>query len=127
MLKAGVEAALRRSLERVCDFDPERTISIPIRGTDKCLGDMHVGGGMDGESECFKGLAEYMHVAEEIRKYDPRVDTIILTSDDERYLRERHDFEADGRWRFVVNVDDTVRARGRVQCKGRASGGSIPL
>lgn len=45
---------LHNVLSKHCDFDPERTISIPIRGSDKCLGNMHVDGGMDGESECFE-------------------------------------------------------------------------
>jgi hypothetical protein len=53
------------------------------------MGDMHLEGGMDGESECFSGLGKYMQIAEEIRRRDPKVDTIILTSEDERYLQVR--------------------------------------
>jgi hypothetical protein len=33
--KEAVEAVLEKTLRRHCDLDPERTISMPIRGSDK--------------------------------------------------------------------------------------------
>jgi len=64
-----VETILADSLP--CDFDPERTISLPIRGSDKCLGEMHLGKN-PGETDCFD-FPTYMEGAEMIRKKDPRV------------------------------------------------------
>lgn len=85
------------------------------------------------------GLGKYMEMAEDIRRLDPKVpsssawlmtitphvvkaddagggwyqvDTIILTSEDDRYLRDRHRYEEDGRWRFIVNQGDSVRGTG---------------
>jgi len=55
-----------------CDLDPSRTISMPIRASDKCTGDLHIGGGWRGESTCLN-FTEYMELAETIRKYDPQV------------------------------------------------------
>lgn len=111
-LKVHVEQTLRDIFEHHCNFDPANTISLPIRGSDKCQGSMHVDGGFAGESECFPSLERYMMVAEKIRKLDPRVDTIILTSDDPRYLEERHNYTRDGRWRFVINLADTATGTG---------------
>lgn len=88
---------------------------MPIRGSDKCMGSLHRTDGMNGESECFGGLLDkYMQMAEDIRRLDPKVDTIILTSEDDRYLQDRHRFEADGRWRFVVNEGDTAGGTGSI-------------
>ena len=73
---------------------------------------MHVDGGFSGESECFPSLYRYMQLAEKIRKLDPKVDTVILTSDDPRYLEDRHNFTADGRWRFILNPADVAKGTG---------------
>jgi len=80
---------------------------------------MHVEGEgqMDGESECFKSLDEYMKIAEQIRRFDPQVDTIILTSEDKRYLEQRHKYEEEekeGRWRFLVNPFDLAGKTGSI-------------
>ena len=115
-MKAKVEQALADAFAEACDFDPSRTISMPIRGSDKCMGDMHVNGEgqMNGESECFRDLEQYMKMAENIRRFDPQVDTIILTSEDERYLEQRHKYTKDGRWRFIINHSDTVKGTGSI-------------
>jgi len=115
-MKAKVEQALRDSLGDTCDFDPSRTISMPIRASDKCVGEMHREGQgqMDGESECFSSLERYMEMAEQIRKVDPQVNTIILTSEDERYLEYRHQYTQDGRWRFIVNRADVGAGTGSI-------------
>jgi len=72
--KAVIEEVLEDSLP--CDFDPHRTISMPIRGSDKCIGAMHVGE-TPGESDCHD-LATYMEAAELIREQDPRVSSYLL-------------------------------------------------
>ena len=70
--RAKIEQILADSLP--CDFDPERTISLPIRGSDKCIGDMHLGAN-SGETDCLD-FPTYMEGAELIRKQDPRVSQI---------------------------------------------------
>jgi hypothetical protein len=111
-IKERTEEILEKIFSDHCDFDPERTISMPIRGSDKCRGAMHVNGGFEGESECFPSLHRYMAVAEKIRILDSKVNTIILTSDDARYLEQRHEYTASGRWRFVTNPADTAKGTG---------------
>ena len=69
-------------------------------------------GGLAGESECFTNLGPYMAMAEKIRELDPRVDTIILTSEDARYLDDRANYAKDGRWRFILNPADTAKGTG---------------
>ena len=73
---------------------------------------MHLEGGLKGESECFTSLTPYMQMAERIRELDPLVDTIILTSEDQRYLDERGNYTGDGRWRFIVNPADVAKGTG---------------
>lgn len=67
--KAKVESILADSLP--CDFEPTRAISLPIRGSDKCRGPMHLGKN-SGESDCLD-FDTYMKAAELIRANDPRV------------------------------------------------------
>lgn len=64
-----MEAILADSLP--CDFEPSQTISLPIRGSDKCRGPMHLGEN-SGESDCLE-FDVYMQAAELIRENDPRV------------------------------------------------------
>jgi hypothetical protein len=79
------------------------------------MGSLHRTDGMEGENTCYLGLLDkYMQMAEDIRRLDPKVDTIILTSEDDRYLQDRHRFEADGRWRFIVNEGDTAGGTGSI-------------
>jgi hypothetical protein len=73
---------------------------------------MHLEGGLKGESECFTSLEPYMQMAERIRELDPVVNTIILTSEDQRYLDERGNYTGDGRWRFIVNPADVAKGTG---------------
>ena len=85
---------------------------IHASGSDKCQGEMHLEGGLAGESECFTSLGPYMAMAEKIRELDPRVDTIVLTSEDQRYLNDRASYAKDGRWRFILNPADTAKGTG---------------
>jgi hypothetical protein len=61
-----------------------------------------------------------MAMAEKIRLLDSKVNTIILTSDDARYLEQRHEYTASGRWRFVINSADTAKGTGTLsELKGK--------
>jgi hypothetical protein len=105
-----VEAVLRASVP--CDFDPRRAIALPVRGSDKCNGALNSGSSnkyKHGESDCLP-LEYYLEVAEMIRRFDPQVDTIILTSEDRRFVEARANHT--GRWRFVVNSRDVMQGTG---------------
>lgn len=95
-VKDKIESILKDSLP--CDFDPSRTISLPIRGSDKCES-----WGILWETRCLS-FDLYMEFAERLRDLDPKLDTIILTSEDPQYLQNRTLYE--NRWRFVLNTYD---------------------
>lgn len=95
-IKDKIESILKDSLP--CDFDPSRTISLPIRGSDKC----ETWGAL-WETRCLS-FDLYMEFAEHLRDLDPKLDTIILTSEDPQYLQNRTTYE--DRWRFVLNNYD---------------------
>jgi hypothetical protein len=44
---------------------------MPIRASDKCMGELHLGGGMLGETTCLT-FDLYMELANQIRAHDPR-------------------------------------------------------
>lgn len=96
-LAAHVRAALVAS--GAAEIDPERTISLPIRGSDKC----------GSESEC-PSFEDYMRICAEIRRGDPRVDTIIMTSEDAAYVAAAKAYG--GGWRFVFNEHDVLQGTG---------------
>jgi hypothetical protein len=98
-----VESALKSSLPD--DFDPERAISLPVRGTDKCF----------RESECHS-FEKLMKLCNLIRQYDPKVRDIILTSDSRSTLDAGRAWGNKSGWRFIFNDADQV---------GRGSGKAI--
>jgi hypothetical protein len=57
-----------------------------------------------------------MELCEIIRENDPHVDTILLTSEDPRFVEARHPYTvARGNrkpWRFIVNSKDVMQASG---------------
>jgi hypothetical protein len=106
--KSRVEQILEEALP--CDFDPRRTISLPIRASDKCNDEFRINtSAWAGETNCLP-FSTYMEMAEVVRLNDPRVNTIILTSEDRRFVDARHDY-AD-RWRFVINHHDVMQGTG---------------
>ena len=72
-----------------------------------------------GESSC-PNFKEYMEVAEMVREQDPRVDTVLLSSEDARFVEARHNYTAPHSrtgqrqrpWRFVVNSKDVMQGSG---------------
>jgi hypothetical protein len=96
------------------DLDPSATISMPIRASDKCVqDDLHIDGGVPGESDCLP-FGVYMEVAELIRQHNPAVNTIILTSEDRRFIEARHNYNNSG-WRFITNPVDVMQASGALR------------
>ena len=66
-----------------------------------------------GEYECIK-IETYMQRANAIRAYDPQIDTIILTSEDESIIQSSKNFTTYNgvQWRFVYNVGDIRQGTG---------------
>jgi hypothetical protein len=79
-VKRAIEAKLAGVFP--IDFDPSRTIGLPIRASDKCRGHS-IGDSAGGEHDCKEvGIEEAMRLVDEIHAFDPTVDTLILTSED---------------------------------------------
>ncbi len=64
-----------------------------------------------------------MEMAELIRENDPLVDTILLSSEDARFVEARHNYSTPtGKrtWRFVINPSDVMQGGGdRTRLNGR--------
>lgn len=67
----------------------------------------------DGETSCLS-FTQYMELCELIRELDPQVDTILLSSEDARFVEARHNYSspAGTPWRFVVNSKDVMQGSG---------------
>jgi hypothetical protein len=56
-----------------------------------------------------------MDMAEIVRENDPRVDTILLSSEDVRFVEARKNYSGksqDRPWQFVVNSKDVMQSSG---------------
>eukprot|EP00928_Gymnodinium_smaydae_P081434 TRINITY_DN64961_c0_g1_i1.p1 TRINITY_DN64961_c0_g1~~TRINITY_DN64961_c0_g1_i1.p1 ORF type:complete len:513 (+),score=99.75 TRINITY_DN64961_c0_g1_i1:53-1591(+) len=115
-MRQSVESMLRKSLPP--DFDPERAISMPVRAqADKCGGGALADGKKNkGESQCLS-FQDLMRLAESIRRYDPEVRDIILTSDSADVIAQARAVPASSGWRFIFNSEDA---------SGREGGGWRP-
>lgn len=139
-----------------CDLDPERTIALPIRASDKCIGEYRLESGFgvghigvcvpfsfhfhfsclyqtasyhnlfswQGETSC-ASFQIYMELADIIREHDPRVDTILLSSEDARFVEARHNYSKEvihtnqrHPWRFILNTKDVMQGSGDRQQLG---------
>ena len=77
-LRDEIDARLRRSLPP--DLNPDRTIGVPIRRSDKCHGHTIVGSA-SGELDC-PPLGLYLDQVQRFINFDPFIDTVIVTSED---------------------------------------------
>eukprot|EP00325_Prymnesiales_sp_UTEX-LB-985_P027061 CAMPEP_0174728360 /NCGR_PEP_ID=MMETSP1094-20130205/51595_1 /TAXON_ID=156173 /ORGANISM="Chrysochromulina brevifilum, Strain UTEX LB 985" /LENGTH=199 /DNA_ID=CAMNT_0015930259 /DNA_START=12 /DNA_END=611 /DNA_ORIENTATION=+ len=92
------------------DHNADATISLPIRGSDKCTMN-----GRPNEAGCLP-FSAYMAACERIRREHPEVRNIILTSEDPAYFHEWPAW-ANGtlgkyEWRFILNSDDVHQGTG---------------
>lgn len=71
-----------------------------------------------GESSC-PDFNTYMELCEIIRENDPMVDTIILTSEDARFIEPRHAYTTTRGnrkpWRFILNSRDVMQGGGTMK------------
>ena len=63
-----------------------------------------------------------MELCELVRENDPLVDTILLTSEDSRFVEARHNYtvaRGDKKpWRFIINSKDVMQASGDRRIRG---------
>jgi len=77
-LKKEIDVRLRRSIP--LDLDPDRTVGVPIRRSDKCFGHK-ISGSAGGELDC-PPLEEYLDAVKNFTRFDPLISNIIVTSED---------------------------------------------
>ena len=77
-LQNEIDKRLKRSLPN--DLDPDKTIGVPIRRSDKCHGHT-VKGSAEGELEC-PALELYLAEVKRFLTFDPNINSIIITSED---------------------------------------------
>lgn len=60
-----------------------------------------------------------MELADIIREHDPMVDTILLSSEDARFVEARHNYSKEvlhtnrrHTWRFILNTNDVMQGSG---------------
>ncbi|KAL7548611.1 hypothetical protein ACHAWF_011885 [Thalassiosira exigua] len=77
-LRKEIDERLRRSIPE--DLNPERTIGVPIRRSDKCHGH-NVTGSARGELDC-PGLETYLEMVHKFVEFDPLIENVIVTSEE---------------------------------------------
>eukprot|EP00581_Thalassiosira_minuscula_P012214 CAMPEP_0183715984 /NCGR_PEP_ID=MMETSP0737-20130205/10028_1 /TAXON_ID=385413 /ORGANISM="Thalassiosira miniscula, Strain CCMP1093" /LENGTH=438 /DNA_ID=CAMNT_0025945177 /DNA_START=108 /DNA_END=1421 /DNA_ORIENTATION=+ len=109
-LREEINQRLMRSIPS--DLNPDRTIGVPIRRSDKCRGH-NVEGSAGGEMEC-PPLEAYLHGVKVFIEFDPLIENIILTSEDKAACDEflellKKELPA---LRVVLNVGDVQQGTG---------------
>lgn len=91
------------------NFNSSRTIGIPLRGSDKCIG--HKSG--LGEMKClsFEG---YINISEQLAASYPEIDSILITSEDPKIIEQAKNFSrfSNNHWRFIFNDNDVMQGTG---------------
>ena len=77
-LRKEIDQRLRRSIP--VDLNPERTLGVPIRRSDKCIGH-NVTGSARGELDC-PPLETYLDGVKQFLEFDPLIENVIVTSED---------------------------------------------
>jgi hypothetical protein len=77
-LQKEINERLKESIP--ANLNPDRTIGIPIRRSDKCYGH-NLEGSAAGELDC-PPLSSYLDGVKSFLAFDPLVDTVIVTSED---------------------------------------------
>jgi len=77
-LRKEIHERLGRSIP--IDLNPDRTVGVPIRRSDKCHGH-NITGSASGELDC-PPLGIYLEGVKKFLKFDPLIENIIVTSED---------------------------------------------
>ena len=105
-----IDSRLRKSLPP--DLNPDRTIGVPIRRSDKCHGHS-IAGSAKGELDC-PPLELFLEQVQRFIKFDPFIDTVIVTSEDASATLEFTSLLQTHlpQLRIVTNKDDVQQGTG---------------
>ncbi|KAL3791861.1 hypothetical protein ACHAW5_002912 [Stephanodiscus triporus] len=94
------------------DLNPERTVGVPIRRSDKCHGH-NITGSAKGELQC-PPLSLYLDGVRKFLEFDPHIENVIVTSEDKSACDEFLELlrEEMPSLRAVLNVGDAQQGTG---------------
>ena len=109
-LRDEIDERLRASIP--ADLNPDKTVGVPIRRSDKCTGH-DIEGSARGEMVC-SSLDEYLGGVKSFVAFDPSIENVIVTSEDKAACGEfvemlKKELPA---LRVVVNVGDVQQGTG---------------
>ncbi len=112
-LRNEIDKRIRQSIP--LDLNPDRTVSIPIRRSDKCHGH-NITGSAAGELEC-PPLQAYLDGLHQFMLFDPLIENVIVTSEDKSACDEfldllRRNYPDNNTLRVIVNVGDVQQGTG---------------
>mmetsp|Transcript_29423 Transcript_29423/g.48276 ORF Transcript_29423/g.48276 Transcript_29423/m.48276 type:complete len:292 (-) Transcript_29423:61-936(-) len=109
-LQAEINERIHRSIPS--DLNPERTVGVPIRRSDKCLGH-NISGSAGGELDC-PPLSLYLEGVKKFISFDPLIENIIVTSEDKSACDEFLELMKKElpSLRVVLNVGDVQQGTG---------------
>lgn len=109
-LRKEIDSRLRHSIPT--DLDPDRTVGVPIRRSDKCFGH-DIQGSALGELDC-PPLDEYLDAVRNFTYFDPQIENVIVTSEErsacDDFVKLLHK-ELPG-LRVITNVGDVQQGTG---------------
>jgi len=109
-LRSEIDKRIRNSIPS--DLNPDRTLGVPIRRSDKCHGH-NITGSAKGELDC-PGLLAYLAAVRKFLEFDPLIKNVIVTSEDKSACDEflglmKKEFP---KLRVVLNVGDVQQGTG---------------
>lgn len=109
-IREQIDKRLRQSLP--ADIDPDRSIGVPIRRSDKCYGHT-LEGSARGELDC-PALDVYLNGVKQFVDFDPLVENVIVTSEDKAACDEFVELVKKElpQLRIILNVGDVQQGTG---------------
>lgn len=109
-IRKQIDKRLRKSLP--ADIDPDRTVGVPIRRSDKCYGHT-IEGSAGGELHC-PPLDVYLDGVKKFLDFDPLVENVIVTSEDKAACDEFVELlkRELPQLRIILNVGDVQQGTG---------------
>ena len=109
-LRDEIDKRLRASIP--ADLNPDKTVGVPIRRSDKCTGH-DIEGSARGEMVC-SSLDEYLGGVKSFVAFDPSIENVIVTSEDKAACGEFVEMLEKELpvLRVVVNVGDVQQGTG---------------
>ena len=109
-LRNEIHKRLQKSIP--ADLDPDRTIGVPIRRSDKCNGHT-LEGSAPGEMACHP-LGTYLDAVKKFARFDPLIENVIVTSEDKSACDEFIDLlkKEFPKLRVIVNIGDVQQGTG---------------